>query len=159
MKRAAARVGVQAILTLIPPARYNSSVFSAGPAMFPGVKSRPLSTVLGWQVIATAVLALLAAIPWGAHGAASAALGGLVNVTAGWAYGWLVSRKTWRTAGEGLQTMFRAEATKVLLVIVQLGLVYANYREIVVAGFLASFVVTVLVSTTAIAVNDAPGKN
>lgn len=79
-------------------------------------------------------------------------------MTAGWAYAWLVSRRVWRTAGEGLQTMFRAEATKVLLVIVQLGLVYANYREIVVAGFLASFVITVLVSTMAIAVNDAPGK-
>lgn len=127
--------------------------------MFPGVKSRPLRTVLRWQVIATAALALLAAIPWGAHGAVSAALGGVVNVTAGWAYGWLVSRKTRWTVGEALLTMFRAEVAKVLLVLLQLWLVFANYREIVVAGFLATFVITVLVSTTAIAVRDVPGKN
>jgi ATP synthase protein I len=124
--------------------------------MFPGVRSGPIRTILRWQLIVTAALALLAALAWGMHGALSAGLGGLVNVLAGWAYGWLGTRKRLLTAGEALQTMFRAEGVKILLIIVQLWLVLANYREIVVAGFLTAFVITVLVSTAAIAVRD-PG--
>lgn len=125
--------------------------------MFFGVRSRPIRTVLRWQLIVTAALALLAALPWGVHGAVSAALGGSVNVVAGWVSGWLATRRRQLTAGEALRTMFRAEGVKILLVVVQLWLVLANYGEIVVAGFLAAFVTTVLVSTAAIAVKDAQG--
>jgi len=125
--------------------------------MFFGVRSRPIRTVLWWQLIVTAALALFAALLWGVHGAVSAALGGLVNVVAGWVSGWLATRRRQLTAGEALRTMFRAEGVKILLVVVQLWLVLANYGEIVVAGFLAAFVTTVLVSTAAIAVKDAQG--
>jgi len=125
--------------------------------MFVGVRSRPIRTVFRWRLIATAALALIAGFFWGAHGAASAALGGLVNVVAGWVSGWLGTRRKALSAGEALQTMFRAEGTKILLIVVQLWLVLANYREIVVVGFLTAFVITVLVSTAAIAVKDAQG--
>jgi len=60
-----------------------------------------------------------------------------------------------QSAGEALLTMFRAEGVKILLIIAQLWLVLANYGEMVVAGFLVAFVVTALVSTTAIVVKDA----
>ena len=123
--------------------------------MFVGVRSRPIRTVLRWQLIVTAALSAAAAIPWGVHGAVSAALGGGVNVTAGWLYGWLVTRRRAPSAGDALITMLRAEGFKVFLIIVQIGLVLANYRQVVTAGFLLAFVVTVLVSTTAIAVRDA----
>ena len=126
--------------------------------MFFGVRSRPIRTVLRWQLIVTAALALLALLPWGLHGAVSAALGGLVNVTAGWVFGWLVSRRKPLTAGEALRTMIRAEGVKILLIIVQLWAVFVNYGEIVIAAFLASFAVAVLVSTAAIAVPDTQGK-
>jgi ATP synthase protein I len=127
--------------------------------MFFGVRSRPIRTVLLWQVIATASLASIAGLLWGMNGAMSAALGGLVNVTAGWVAGWLATRRRAYSAGESLRTMFRAEGTKILLIVVQLWLVLQNYRDIVVAGFLTAFVITVLVSTAAIVVKDAPGKN
>ena len=123
--------------------------------MFAGIRSRPLRTVIQWQLIATALLALVAGFAWGLHGAVSAILGGLVNVVAGWAYGWLVTRKEAPSAGQALRTMFRAEGVKILLVIVQLWLVLSLYREIEVVGFLAAFVVAVGVSTMAIAVKDA----
>ena len=126
--------------------------------MFFGVRSRPIRTVLRWQLIVTAALALLAALLWGLHGAVSAALGGLVNVTAGWVFGWLVSRRKPLTSGEALRTMIRAEGIKILLIIVQLWAVFANYGEIVIAAFLASFAIAVLVSTAAIAVPDTQGK-
>ncbi len=123
--------------------------------MFLGVRSRPIRTTLRWQLIVSAALAVLAGPIWGIHGAVSAALGGLVNVIAGWAYGWLVTRRTRPSAGQGLATMFRAEAVKILLIVVQLWLLITHYRDLVVASFLIAFVITVLVSATAIIVKDA----
>lgn len=115
---------------------------------------RPFRTVLLWQIAATAALALLAAIPWGKDGAVSAILGGGVNVAAGAAYGWIVSRRKARTAGEALRTMFRAEAVKVLLIISLLWLAMTSYRTIVHGVFLGSFAVTVAIFAAAIAVRD-----
>ena len=118
---------------------------------------RPIRVVLRWQIIATAVLMLAASLLWGWDGALSAALGGAVNLTAGWVYGWRVSQGEARSAGEALRTMLRAEAIKVLLIIVQLWLVLSNYKEIVHVAFFAAFVITVGIFAAAIAVRD-PGE-
>jgi F0F1-type ATP synthase assembly protein I len=115
---------------------------------------RPIRIVLGWQVIATSVLTLVAAILWGKDGALSAALGGCVNIVAGWVYGWRVAQGKAVSAGDALRTMFRAEAIKVLLIIVGLWLALAGYREIVHAAFFTAFVITVGVFAAAIAVRD-----
>lgn len=123
--------------------------------MYWGIRSRPIRTTLRWQLIVSAVLAAAGGLIWGMHGALSAALGGLVNVVAGWTYGWLVTKRERQSAGQALVTMFRAEAVKILLIVVQLWVLLVNYREMVVAGFLIAFVATVLVSATAIVVKDA----
>jgi ATP synthase protein I len=115
---------------------------------------RPFRTVLLWQLLATAALAILAAIPWGTDGAVSAALGGGINGTAGSVYAWIVSRREARTAGEALRTMFRAEAVKVLVIIVLLWLAMAKYHSIVHVAFLGSFVITVAIFAAAVAVRD-----
>lgn len=119
---------------------------------------RPYRTVLRWQLIATAVLTLAAAIPWGSHGALSAALGGMVNVISGAAYGWWVTRSEARTAGDVLLTMFKGWALKVLLIVVLLGMVLVLYGDIVHAAFIAAFVVTVGVFAAAVAVGE-PGED
>jgi F0F1-type ATP synthase assembly protein I len=116
---------------------------------------RPFRIVLRWQLIATAVLTLVAAIPWGGDGALSAALGGAVNLVAGFVYGWRVARSEARTAGEALATMFGAWGIKVLLIVAQLVAVLSLYRDIVHAAFFAAFVVTVAVFAAAVAVSDA----
>jgi len=123
--------------------------------MFLGVRSRPIRTTLRWQLIVSAALAVVGGFIWGMHGAISAALGGLVNVAAGWAYGWLVTRRTRQSAGQALATMFRAEAVKVALIVALIWLSITNYKDLVVASFLIAFVITVLVSATAIVVKDA----
>ncbi|HXF79072.1 MAG TPA: ATP synthase subunit I [Usitatibacter sp.] len=120
---------------------------------------KPIRIVLRWQVIATAVLTLVAALVWGKDGAISAALGGAINIVAGWVYGWRAAQGEARTAGEALRAVLRAEAIKVLLIIVGLGAVLTNYREIVHVAFFASFVVTVGVFAAAIAVADTDEKN
>jgi ATP synthase protein I len=116
---------------------------------------RPFRIVLGWQLLATAVLTLAAALLWGWHGAVSAALGGGVNLVAGAVYGWRVARVEARTAGEALSTMFRAWGIKVVLIVAGLWVVLSLYRNIVHAAFILAFVVTVAVFAAAIAVRDA----
>lgn len=115
---------------------------------------RPIRVVLRWQLTATVALTIVAALLWGGDGALSAALGGAINIAAGWVYGWRVSQGGARTAGEALRTMFRAWGMKVLLTVVLLVAVLSNYKDIVHAAFLASFVVTVAVFAAAIAVRD-----
>ncbi|HEY2629062.1 MAG TPA: ATP synthase subunit I [Usitatibacter sp.] len=115
----------------------------------------PIRTVVRWQAIATVAMAIVAAILWGWDGAISAALGGAVNMVAGWVYGWRVSRSEARTAGEALRTMLRAEAIKVLLIIAGLWIALSVYRDMVHVAFFAAFVVTVMVFAAAIAVPDA----
>jgi len=118
---------------------------------------RPIRTVLRWQLIATVVLSLLALVLWGAHGAVSAALGGLVNLVAGAVYGWRVSQSEARTAGEALRTMMKAEGMKILLILAGLWAVLTAYKEIVHAAFFVAFVITVGIFAAAIAVRD-PGE-
>jgi ATP synthase protein I len=115
---------------------------------------RPIRIVLRWQVIATALLSVLFGILWGGHGALSAALGGGLNVVAGMAYGFMASRRDASSAGEALRTIFRAEALKVLLILLQLTAVLSSYGDIVHAAFFATFVVTVVVFSAAVAVRD-----
>ena len=50
--------------------------------------------------------------------------------------------------------MFRAEAAKILVIIGQLWLVLATYREVVLPALLAAFVVTVLLFRVALFVRD-----
>ena len=111
--------------------------------------------MLRWQLVATVVLTLLAGLVWGPDGAISAALGGLVNVAAGWVYGWRVTRVQARTAGETLQTLFRAWGIKIATIIVLLGLALSQYRDIVHAAFFGTFAVTVAVFAAAIAVRES----
>ena len=124
--------------------------------MFFGVRSRPIRTILRWQLIVTAALTLVvASLLWGMHGAVSAALGGLVNVVggmglrmAGHAAHEAVARGGARDdvqGGGGEDPPDRRAAL-------------AGARELQGhrgGGFLIAFVITVLVSATAIVVKDA----
>jgi ATP synthase protein I len=116
---------------------------------------RPIRIVRRWQVIVTAALTLVAALLWGRDGAISAALGGGVNVVAGWVYGWRVAQGEAKTPAEALRTMLRAEGVKVLLIVVGLWVVLSSYKDIVHVAFFVAFVITVGVFAAAIAVRDA----
>jgi ATP synthase protein I len=119
------------------------------------IENKPIRTVLRWQLYASLVLAGLGWIGFGYHGAVSALLGGLVNVTAGYVYGRFASRRSkGQTAGEALRSLFRAEASKIILIVMQLALVMMLYREVVPLAFIGAFVVTVLMFSMAIIVPD-----
>jgi ATP synthase protein I len=115
---------------------------------------RPIRIVLAWQLGVTAVLTVVFGVVWGIHGAASAALGGAVNLVAGCGFAFMVSRSRAGTAGEALRGIFRAEATKIMLILVQLPVLLTNYRDIVHVAFFVTFVITVVVFAAAVAVRD-----
>jgi ATP synthase protein I len=121
------------------------------------LQSRPIRTVLKWQLIATAAMAVIAGLLAGAHGVASASLGGLVNIVAGIGYAllWGLGVKgTPSSAGLSLVAMFRAEAVKVVLIFGQLWLVLSIYKDIVPVAFFTAFIVTVIIFSMAFFVRD-----
>ena len=117
-------------------------------------EGKPIRTVLRWQVYATAASMSIAGMWVGLHGASSALLGGLINVTAGAVFGWVARRSRKRSAGEALLALMRAEAAKVALIVVQLWLVLALYKQLVLVPFFGTFILTVIFFSMAIFVRD-----
>ena len=118
--------------------------------------SKPIRTVLKWQVLVTALMAAIAGAWVGVDGALSAALGGSVNLVAGVVYAVLIGLGGGKPRGadRALLTMFRAEGGKVLAIIGALWIVLSVYRDVVMVAFFATFVVTVIVFSMAFFVRD-----
>ena len=116
--------------------------------------SRPIRTVLRWQLIATAALALVAGALAGGHGALSAALGGAVSILAGLASAVVASLGRAKSAEGALFAVLRAEAVKIGLIVILLWLVLATYRDVAVLVFLGSFAVTVVIFAMAFFVRE-----
>ena len=115
---------------------------------------RPVLTVLRWQLAATAVLMVIAALAAGGHGAASALAGGLVSITAGLAAALAASMGNAKSAGGIVLSALRAEAVKLGLAVLLLWLILVNYREAVVGALIAAFVMTLLIFAMAFFVRD-----
>ena len=116
--------------------------------------SRPIRTVLWWQLVATAGLALVGAWFEGMHGAGSAAAGGSVSIIAGTASALVAARGEAKSAGGILVGALTAEGVKIGLIFVLLPLVLIAYRDVVVLVFFASFLLTVLIFAMAFFVRE-----
>ena len=114
-------------------------------------KFRP---VFGSQVLATIIIASIAAWFAGVHGAISAVLGGLISITAGLVFVLLTARNKVRSAGEVLIVALKAEAAKLFLAILLLLLVLALYQDVVIVGLIGSFVVSILIFSLALFAGD-----
>ena len=115
---------------------------------------KPVLTVLRWQLVATVVLALVAALLAGTHGALSALAGGLISVTAGLAAARVASMGSTKSAGGVVAGALRAEAVKIGLAVLLLWLVLVNYADAVIGALIATFVVTLLIFAMAFFVRD-----
>lgn len=122
--------------------------------MFARIESRPMITAMRWQIYATAVLGLLAGSFIGVHGAVSAVLGGIINQVADLAYAMLASGSRVRTAGNTLRALFRAEAARIILIVLQMGWVLTSCKDVVHPVFFIAFAVSVVVFRTAILVKE-----
>ena len=118
------------------------------------IERKALRTVLRWQVYATAASMLIAGILMGMHAALSALAGGFINVVAGTVFGVVATRSSKRTATEAMIAVVRAEAAKIVLIVVLMWLTLAGYRELVVVPFFATFALTVIFFSMAIVVRD-----
>jgi ATP synthase protein I len=118
------------------------------------ILSKPIRTVLRWQLVATAVLALLAGLLAGTQGAASAALGGAVSVLAGAAGALAAAKAKAQSAGGVLIGALLAEGVKLGLIVILALLVLAAYDGAVVPAFIGSLVVTALLFSMAFFVRD-----
>jgi ATP synthase protein I len=118
------------------------------------IESKPIRTVLWWQALATMVLALIAGLLVGIHGALSATLGGLVSIAAGLVFAAVISLSRDRTAWGALHAALRAEAAKIALIVFLLWFVLTTYRDVVVVGFIGSFSVSVMIFGMALFVRD-----
>ena len=114
------------------------------------LKSRPILTVLRWQAFATIAIAAAAGLWAGFHAALSAALGGLVTLSSTVVYAFVLGIGPTASADASIVTMLRAEGAKILVVILQLWLVLATYKDVVLAALFAAFAITVLLFSTAL---------
>jgi ATP synthase protein I len=122
--------------------------------MKPPLSTRQIRNVLKWQAIATAAIAAVAGAAAGMHGALSAVLGGVVNLAACVVYAVVLGWAKPATPGGTVAALFRAEACKILVIVLQLWLVLTAYRDVVLTAFFAAFLVTVLLFRMALLVHD-----
>jgi len=118
---------------------------------------RKFRPVFGSQVLATLIIAALAAWFAGVHGAVSALLGGLISIASGLTFVFLAAKSAGekgRSAGEVLFAALKAEAAKLFLAGALLWLALAAYEQVVVVGLLGSFVVSILIFSMALFAGD-----
>lgn len=115
---------------------------------------RPVRTVLRWQGLLTAAALALAAYFAGIHGVVSAGLGGVISMASGLLFAAIATVREGRTADDVLLTAFKAEAAKIVFIVLALWLVMAAYRNLVAVIFIGTFIATILVSSTAFLVSD-----
>ena len=118
------------------------------------IAGKPVRTVLKWQLYTTAALMLIAGYWWGPHGALSALSGGLINLTAGTVFGLIATHSSRRTLGEAMTALMRAEVGKVALIVAQLWVVLVYYKQLMLAPFFVTFMVTVICFSMAIFVRE-----
>jgi ATP synthase protein I len=118
---------------------------------------RKFRPVFGSQVLATIIIASIAAWLAGVHGAVSALLGGLIGIAAGLVFVFLAAKSAadkGRSAGEVLFAALKAEVAKLFLAGLLLWLVLAFYQVVVVVALLGSFVVSILIFSMALFAGD-----
>lgn len=118
------------------------------------LSTKPYRVALLWQAAATLVIAAISGWWAGVHGALSAVLGGVINLSAGAVYVFVLAVAPPSTAGGTIAALFRAEAAKILVIIALLWLVLSTYREAVLPALLATFIVTVLLFRVALVIRD-----
>ncbi|MBI3528738.1 MAG: ATP synthase subunit I [Betaproteobacteria bacterium] len=118
------------------------------------IQSKPVRTVLVWQIVVTVVLAVIAGLLAGIHGAASAALGGSVSVAAGLAFAIVMQSSNMQSADGTIVAALRAEASKIGLAVILLWLVLALYKDVVLIVFIGSFIFSILIFSMAFFVRD-----
>jgi ATP synthase protein I len=114
------------------------------------VQNRQIRTAIRLQAVATIAVALAIGAWAGMHGGGSALLGGLVSILAGAVYGAMLPNGKHVSAGDALVRMMRAEAVKIVVIVLLLWLVFAAYQEVIGIVFIGTFILTTLIFSLAL---------
>jgi F0F1-type ATP synthase assembly protein I len=114
----------------------------------------PAFRIAGGQLLATGLVSAIAGWFAGWQGVLSGLLGGFVNVSAGVVFALLANTIGPPTPGGTIRAMVRAEAGKIILILLQFSLVLALYRDVVHGAFIGAFVATLFVTQAAILFRD-----
>jgi ATP synthase protein I len=115
---------------------------------------KPILTVLKCNLPPPVPAAAAAALIAGEHGAISATVGGAVSIAAGMASALVALAGRAKSAGGVLVGALRAEAVKIGLALVLLGLVLSNYAQVAVGALLGTFIVTMVIFSMAFFVRE-----
>jgi F0F1-type ATP synthase assembly protein I len=114
---------------------------------------RPYRIAIAWQSVAVAAIAMVAGLAVGRNGLLSAFIGGGIGILGVILFALVSSRRASSAVG-AIRVAFRAEATKIIAVVILLWLSFATYRDLAVLPFIGAFMVSVLLSAVAFAVPD-----
>ncbi len=111
------------------------------------------SNMLRWQLVATGVVALVALFIFGVHAGISAVAGGLSVVVAAFVASKIAQRSN-KEASAILINMLKAEAIKILLVVILLFITFKVYKQLVPIALIAGLAAAALFSGAAMAKQD-----
>lgn len=120
--------------------------------------SRPIRMVLRWQGFVTLGLAVAGGLVSGRHGTLSAALGGMVGILAAVGFAIVGSLGSNRDVGRALLQVIRAEAVKILLIVVLLWLVLKLYKDAQIVWFIGSFLASALILSVVPVLSEDPPR-
>lgn len=107
---------------------------------------------IAWQAAASTAIAIAGGFLAGRDGMLSGILGGVIGIAGVLVFALLSARRT-ATSVAAVRNALRAEAAKVVVMVLLLWLAFAAYQSMVVLAFLGAFVVSVLLSGLAFAVS------
>jgi len=117
-----------------------------------------MRSVMRWQALVSAVLALVAALWMGGHAGLSALLGGGISLLAGAIYTRLAAADKIASADAVLYRLLRAEAIKILIMITGLWSAFALYEQVVAVWMIGVFIIATGVFSIAVFVPEPSKK-
>ncbi len=111
------------------------------------------SKMLRWQLMVTAVVAIIALIISGKHAGLSAIAGGLSVVIAAFLAS-KVAQRNYKDATAILINMLKAEAIKIFLIVILLFITFKVYKQLVPFALIAGLAAAALFSGAAMAKQD-----
>jgi ATP synthase protein I len=113
---------------------------------------RAFRVTMAWQAAASGALAAWAGVLAGQAGFLSAVVGGGIGIVGVLAFALVAGTRTEDGRGT-VRTALRAEAAKVMVIVLLLWLAFATYGDMMVLPFFGAFMVSVLLSGIAFAVS------
>ena len=120
----------------------------------PWIKNRPLRIIICWQLLFTLFVALGCGIWLDSQSAVSALLGGFISIASSSAFALIVSLYKGSSANGALRAAFRAEAVKILVIVISMWQVLTQFENINLIAFIGTFAAAVIINSMALLISE-----